>query len=279
MRNSSNLIPLAAFISIVGVILMPLSKLGGVYSWPCTTIAIAVSLFYIGCLIAKKIQKGLSKKVLIGLGVIALAFFLQKYIADAIYYKRPLYDCYFAYWAFMRLSIHTLHWLLYYVAFILMGVVVNSSIQKPHENRFWKDLISGCSCFILYMVLSILPRVPEIYNHLTIFSITLLRISALIPMLGALVYVYRCVTSERVLRWGNKYRILAQILIAMCPGAIFLTVINYSRNFNALAILIFPIIAYLFSVVYRFAVKFLNRVYRMLVDKDFGWKEILIGKF
>ena len=66
MRNSSNLIPLAAFISIVGVILMPLSKLGGVYSWPCTTIAIAVSLFYIGCLIAKKIQKGLSKKVLIG---------------------------------------------------------------------------------------------------------------------------------------------------------------------------------------------------------------------
>lgn len=279
MRNSSNLIPLAAFISIVGVILMPLSKLGGVYSWPCTTIAIAVSLFYIGCLIAKKIQKGLSKKVLIGLGVIALAFFLQKYIADAIYYKRPLYDCYFAYWAFMRLSIHTLHWLLYYVAFILMGVVVNSSIQKPHENRFWKDLISGCSCFILYMVLSILPRVPEIYNHLTIFSITLLRISALVPMLGALVYVYRCVTSERVLRWGNKYRILAQILIAMCPGAIFLTVINYSRNFNALAILIFPIIAYLFSVVYRFAVKFLNRVYRMLVDKDFGWKEILIGKF
>lgn len=279
MRNSSNLIPLAAFISIVGVILMPLSKLGGVYSWPCTTIAIAVSLFYIGCLIAKKIQKGLSKKVLIGLGVIALAFFLQKYIADAIYYKRPLYDCYFAYWAFMRLSIHTLHWLLYYVAFILMGVVVNSSIQKPHENRFWKDLISGYSCFILYMVLSILPRVPEIYNHLTIFSITLLRISALVPMLGALVYVYRCVTSERVLRWGNKYRILAQILIAMCPGAIFLTVINYSRNFNALAILIFPIIAYLFSVVYRFAVKFLNRVYRMLVDKDFGWKEILIGKF
>ena len=279
MRNSSNLIPLAAFISIVGVILMPLSKLGGVYSWPCTTIAIAVSLFYIGCLIAKKIQKGLSKKVLIGLGVIALAFFLQKYIADAIYYKRPLYDCYFAYWAFMRLSIHTLHWLLYYVAFILMGVVVNSSIQKPHENRFWKDLISGCSCFILYMVLSILPRVPEIYNHLTIFSITLLRISALVPMLGTLVYVYRCVTSERVLRWGNKYRILAQILIAMCPGAIFLTVINYSRNFNALAILIFPIIAYLFSVVYRFAVKFLNRVYRMLVDKDFGWKEILIGKF
>ncbi len=279
MRNSSNLIPLAAFISIVGVILMPLSKLGGVYSWPCTTIAIAVSLFYIGCLIAKKIQKGLSKKVLIGLGVIALAFFLQKYIADAIYYKRPLYDCYFAYWAFIRLSIHTLHWLLYYVAFILMGVVVNSSIQKPHENRFWKDLISGCSCFILYMVLSILPRVPEIYNHLTIFSITLLRISALVPMLGTLVYVYRCVTSERVLRWGNKYRILAQILIAMCPGAIFLTVINYSRNFNALAILIFPIIAYLFSVVYRFAVKFLNRVYRMLVDKDFGWKEILIGKF
>ena len=279
MRNSSNLIPLAAFISIVGVILMPLSKLGGVYSWPCTTIAIAVSLFYIGCLIAKKIQKGLSKKVLIGLGVIALAFFLQKYIADAIYYKRPLYDCYFAYWAFMRLSIHTLHWLLYYVAFILMGVVVNSSIQKPHENRFWKDLISGCSCFILYMVLSILPRVPEIYNHLTIFSITLLRISALVPMLGALVYVYRCVTSERVLGWVNKYRILAMILIAMCPGAIFLTVINYSRNFNALAILIFPIIAYLFSVVYRFAVKFLNRVYRMLVDKDFGWKEILIGKF
>ena len=279
MRNSSNLIPLAAFISIVGVILMPLSKLGGVYSWPCTTIAIAVSLFYIGCLIAKKIQKGLSKKVLIGLGVIALAFFLQKYIADAIYYKRPLYDCYFAYWAFIRLSIHTLHWLLYYVAFILMGVVVNSSIQKPHENRFWKDLISGCSCFILYMVLSILPRVPEIYNHLTIFSITLLRISALVPMLGTLVYVYRCVTSERVLGWGNKYRILAMILIAMCPGAIFLTVINYSRNFNALAILIFPIIAYLFSVVYRFTVKFLNRVYRMLVDKDFGWKEILIGKF
>ena len=279
MRNSSNLIPLAAFISIVCVILMPLSKLGGVYSWPCTTIAIAVSLFYIGCLIAKKIQKGLSKKVLIGLGVIALAFFLQKYIADAIYYKRPLYDCYFAYWAFIRLSIHTLHWLLYYVAFILMGVVVNSSIQKPHENRFWKDLISGCSCFILYMVLSILPRVPEIYNHLTIFSITLLRISALVPMLGTLVYVYRCVTSERVLRWGNKYRILAQILIAMCPGAIFLTVINYSRNFNALAILIFPIIAYLFSVVYRFTVKFLNIVYRMLVDKDFGWKEILIGKF
>ena len=276
MRNTSTLIPLAAFISIVGVILMPLSKLGGVYSWPCTTIAIAVSLFYIGCLIAKKIQKGLSKKVLIGLGVIALTFLLQKYIADAIYYKRPVHDCYNVYWSF---RIESLHWFMYYVAFILVGIVAGSSMTKLHDNqdRFWKDLISGCSCFILYMVLSTLPRVPEIYNHLTLFSITLLRIIALIPMLGTLVYVYRCVMSERVSSWVNKWRIPAQILVSMCPGAIYLTIINYSHN--ALAILILPFIAYILSAIYRLTLKLLKGLYKALFNKDFGWKEIFIGKF
>jgi len=276
MMNLHNLLPFAAFTSIVGVILMPLSKIGGVYSWPCTTIAIAVSLFYIGCFIAEKIHGKASKKSLVGIGVVALAFLLQKYIADAIYYKRPLYDCYIAYWAIMRLSIHTLHWFLYYAAFVLMGIVANLSIQKPHENRFWKDLISGCSCFVLYMVLSTLPRVPEIYNHLTLSSITILRITALIPMLGTLVYVYRCVTSERASSWVNKWRNPTQILVSMCPGAIFLTIINFSPN--ALAILILPIIAYILSILYRFTLKLLKSLYMALFNKDFGWKEILIGK-
>lgn len=277
MSKSSSLVPFAAFTSIVGVILMPLSKIGGVYSWPCTTIAIAVSLFYIGCLIAEKIHGKVSKKLLVGIGVVALAFLLQKYIADAIYYKRPVYDCYNAYWSF---SIESLHWIMYYAAFILVGIVAGSSTTKLHDNkdRFWKDLISGCSCFVLYMVLSTLPRVPEIYNHMTPFSITLLMISALIPMLATLVCVYRCVMSERVLGWVNKYHIVAQILIAMCPGAIFLTVINFSRNYNALAILILPIIAYVLSILYRFTLKFLKSLYKALFNKDFGWKEILIGK-
>ena len=276
MSDSSRLLSFAAFTSIVGVILMPLSKIGGVYSWPCTTIAIAVSLFYIGGLITEKIHGKVSKKLLVGIGVVALAFLLQKYIADAIYYKRPVHDCYNAYWSF---SIESLHWFMYYAAFILVGIVAGSSMTKLHDNkdRFWKDLISGCSCFVLYMVISTLPRVPEIYNHLTLSSITILRITALIPMLGTLVYVYRCVMSERILGWVNKYRIIAQILVAMCPGAIFLTIINYSHS--VLAILILPFIAYILSVLYRFTIKLLKGLYKALFNKDFGWKEIFIGKF
>lgn len=269
MRNSSTLIPLTVFISIVGVIFIPLSKLGGVYSWPCTSIAIAVTLFYIGCLIAEKLSVKLNKTLLIIIGVSAFACLLQKYIADAIYCKRPLYDCYIAFWAFRRLSIYTLHWIVYYAAFILVGIITNLSVRKSRENedRFWKDFISGCSCFVLYMVLSIMPKVPEIYNHLTISSITLLRASALIPMLGTLVYVYRCATSERVLGWVKTYSILTKILVAMCPGAIFMTVINYSRNFNALSILILPIIAYILSVTYRFAIRLIRSLYKAVVSK------------
>lgn len=49
--------PFATFIAIVGVILLPLSKFGGIYAWPCGRVALTVSLFYVGCIIAEWIYK------------------------------------------------------------------------------------------------------------------------------------------------------------------------------------------------------------------------------
>lgn len=274
MKHQPYLTPFAAFITIVCVVLTPLAWQSDIFRWPCNRMAISACLFYMGCVLAEFLKSRLSRKLRIVIICIAAVCFMQYFCMDALLldtnFDREFYHLMMG-WG-VKLS-----WLFFYLSFLLAGMLMHP--YQNIQNRFTKDFASGVTCFVLYLIMCVVPRIPGFFLNTSEELRLVIRIFRVVPWMATLVYVYRCVTSERVLGWVNKYRILAMILIAMCPGAIFLTVINYSRNFNALAILIFPIIAYLFSVVYRFAVKFLNRVYRMLVDKDFGWKEILIGKF
>ena len=177
MNHLSNLTSFAAFIAIVGVILVPLSRFGGVYAWPCGRIALTVCLFYLGCLIAEWLKGKLSRGWLIGLGIAAAICFGQKYLFESAIHYHP-YD--HIYWYHRYLS--SLDWLIYYLSFMLLGVIVNSSHPVPlrqladdgsegemiltypfrsTQERFWKDFISGTIYFVLYLVISILPYVTE----------------------------------------------------------------------------------------------------------------------
>ena len=83
MIRNTNLIPLAVLISIVGVILVPLSRYGGVYAWPCGRIAVSVCFFYIGCICAGWLKNKLNYKWLVTIGVAAAICFGQKYLFES----------------------------------------------------------------------------------------------------------------------------------------------------------------------------------------------------
>ena len=296
MKHQSYLTPFAAFITIVGVILVPLSKFGGVYAWPCGRIALAVCLFYLGCLIAEWLKGKLNRGLLIGLGIAAAICFGQKYLFESAIHYHP-YD--HIYWYHRYLS--SLDWLVYYLSFMLLGVIVNSPYPVPlrrldddgsegemiatypfrsTQERFWKDFISGTVCFVLYMVMSILPYVTEFYTTASKSLILAIRVLSVIPWVGTLIYVYRCVMSEKISVLTQKLPKLTMFIAGLCPGAIILAITNYANFWNRLAaFIVLPIMAYILSVLWRFSIRLFRGLYMLLTSKDFGWKEILIGKF
>lgn len=295
MKHSSNLNSFATFITIVGVILMPLSRLGGIYAWPCGRIAVSACFFYLGCYCAKWLKGNLNLKWLVAIGVAAAVCFGQKYVFESES-QFPIND--HIYWYHRYLS--SLAWPIYYLSFMLVGVIINSpvivSLKKfaddgpegtiittypfrSNEERFWKDLISGTICFVLYMVMSVLPYVTEFYTTASKSLILSIRIVSVIPWVATLIYVYRCVMSKKISALTIKLPKLTMFIASLCPGAIILTITNYASSWNRLAAFIaLPIMAYILSVLLRFSIKFLRGLYRLLISKEFGWKEIFIGE-
>ena len=294
MKHPSNLTPFAAFIAIVGVILMPLSKLGSVYAWPCGRIAVSVCFFYIGCLCAEWLKGKLTRKWLVIIGVAAAMCLGQKYVFESVT-QGPPYD--HIYWYHRYLS--SLIWVMYYLAFLLAGMIVNSpalvSLKKfadggpegamllPHpfrssNGRFWKDLISGVICFVLYMVMSILPYITEFYLTASKALILSIRIVSVIPWVATLIYVYRCVISEKITALTMQFPKLTMFIAGLCPGAIILTLTNYANQWSIAAFIALPIMAYILSVLWRFSIRLLRGLYKLLTSKEFGWKEVFLGK-
>lgn len=294
MKHPSNLTPFAAFIAIVGVILMPLSKLGGVYAWPCGRIAVSVCFFYIGCLCAEWLKGKLTRKWLVIIGVTAAIGLGQKYIFEAVT-QNPPYD--HIYWYHRHLS--SFIWVMYYLAFIPLGMIVNSPALVPLKKfandgqdgvlalsypfrssnvRFWKDIISGSICFVLYMVMSILPYVTEFFLTASKAMILSIRILSVIPWVATLLYVYRCVMSDKISALTMRLPRITIFIASLCPGAIILTITNYANFWNRLAAFIaLPIMAYILSILWRFSIRLLRGLYKLLTSKEFGWKEIFIG--
>lgn len=293
--NQYLLTPFAVFIAIVGVILMPLSKLGGVYAWPCGRIALTVSFFYVGCVIAEWMKGKLSRNWLVTIGITAILCFGQKYIYES---AAQLYPYDHIYWYNRYLS--SFDWLVYYLSFMLLGIIINSPypilLRRPADDkpegsmlwtypfrsnpeRFWKDLVSGTVCFVLYMVMSILPYVTDFYTAASKSLILSIRILSVIPWVGTLIYVYRCLMSEKISALTLKVPRLAMFVAGLCPGAIFLIITNFVYSRSILGILIvLPIMTYILSVMWRFSVRLLIGLYKLIINKDFGWKEIFIGR-
>ena len=288
MKNNTNLISLAAFITIVGVIVEPLSLLGGVYSWPCGRMAVAVAFLYMGCYIAGKWSTKIDRKWRIRLLCATLFCFAQKYCLENIIITPP-YDR--AYIFNYRIA-SSIVWLLYYLAFVFIGLIIHLPVslplndiaypvQSPRE-RFWKDFVSGVMCFALYMVMSILPLIPAFFTVASKGLTLTVRILSLIPWIATLIYVYKCVMSETVSKWISNMPIFTKVVAGMCPGAIFILLINLCHTLTEwwyLEFLVLFALAYVFSVIYRLAVKVLLVLYKALVNGKFVWKEILIGKF
>lgn len=295
MKHPSNLTPFTTFIVIVGVILMPLSRFGGVYAWPCGRIAVSVCFFYIGCLCAEWLKGKLGRKWLVVIGVTAAIGLGQKYIFEAVT-QNPPYD--HIYWYHRHLS--SFIWVMYYLAFIPLGMIVNSPALVPlkkfanggqdgvlalsypfrsSNGRFWKDIISGSICFVLYMVMSILPYVTEFFLTASKAMILSIRILSVIPWVATLLYVYRCVMSDKISALTMRLPRITIFIASLCPGAIILTITNYANFWNRLAAFIaLPIMAYILSILWRFSVRLILGLYKLLISKEFGWKEIFVGQ-
>ena len=294
MNRSSNLTPFAGFITILGVIFMPLSRLGGVYAWPCGRIALSICLFYVGCVIAEWLKGKLNSRWLIGISIAAVLCFGQKYFLESMP-QLPIND--HIYWYHRHLA--SLGWLIYYLSFLLMGIIVNSPMPlkeedndvpkktssliypfRSNQERFWKDFANGTACFSLYMVMSILPYVTEFYTTASKTLILSIRIVSVVPWVTTLIYVYRCVMSEKISILTMKLPKLAMFISSLCPGAIFLIVVNAAHNWTILGVIIvMPIMTYILSISWRFSVRLFVSLYKLLVYKDFEWEKNFCEKY
>lgn len=251
-----NLLPLSAFVTIVCFFLLPLSQIGGIYGWPCSYIAQSLFVFYLGCLIAEAFvgkigTKGL--KIMTGLAVFLLVI---RCVAQVL-----------------RLFLVPQLWILYIIIYLLIGFAVNSSsLRNNKDDRFWKDFANGCAGFVLYMILDILTQKSVFYQNISWISMAMLQTVSKLLVIYTLVYVYKCVQSEKVAGWIAKLPLLARILASFCPGVIFVIFLR-GRSFHEWwHIALIPVLSFALSVAFRFVVKLIK-----LIKKELNWKEVILG--
>jgi hypothetical protein len=82
--DTSSLIPLAAFTTIVGFVFYPLRRLSDTAALPLGMLASSFCMFVVGCYIAEIFKSKISRKGLKYIGIVAVLFALQIFIHDGI---------------------------------------------------------------------------------------------------------------------------------------------------------------------------------------------------
>ena len=222
MKKKSMPSTLAVFVTIVGTLLLPLSQRSDIFMWSCSRMAISVCLFFIGCVIAEYLNMRLNKTWKTGIACLAVLCLVQYFYMDAMHLDvnidKDLYHL------MLGKSI-MLNCIGFYLSFLFLGILIHSwAMEKRKEvtgvittDKFAKDLVYGSVCFVVFLVMWVLPRTEWVFPYTSEGLRFLLRILRVIPWSATLIYVYRCATSDKVLPLMERNPKIAKVAAGISP--------------------------------------------------------------
>ena len=282
--ETSWLIPMAVFVSIVAFCLWPLKSLSDTASLPCTMLAKSFCMFVLGCYVSEIIKGRISRKGFKFICILAVAFCLHIFIVAGIasLINYPPISILWLPWDYVNLTeVHPF--------FICLGMIANYRSEmipnRPYPFREYgsmrKEIFLAIFAFFAFVATMYGLHVPVFFEDMSVKTASavryIIRIICFPSWCMLMIYLYKCLTSKWTLNLMAKVPKFLKFIAALAPVGFLFIVFNAIRPFSIylwLDILYYPLLAYVIVVVIRFIIHML----RAIIRKDFGWKEIILGK-
>ena len=254
--DTSSLIPLAAFTTIVGFIFYPLRRLSDTAALPLGMLASSFCLFVVGCYIAEIFKTKISRKGLKYIAILAVLFALHIFIDDGITswrYAPPLSILWYP-WSYVELTGQN-------PFFLCLGLIVNHCSYvipyRPYPFRTYgpikQDIFIAVLSLFAFVTLMYGTCVPAIFEGMSVQAAWIVR------------YVVRVVCFAP---W-----IMLMVSLYLAPIAIWRIWSIHFPVYGLYELLSFLILVVSFAIYIRLAF----RLIRSLVKRISGKREMSQG--
>ena len=278
--DTSSLIPLAAFTTIVGFIFYPLRRLSDTAALPLGMLASSFCLFVVGCYITEIFKTKISRKGLKYIAILAVLFALLIIIDDGITswrYAPPLSILWYP-WSYIELTGQN-------PFFLCLGLIVNHCSYvipyRPYPFRTYgpikQDIFIAVLSLFAFVTLMYGTCVPAIFEGMSVQTAWIVRyvvrVVCFAPWIMLMVSLYRVLTSNWVYKVTAKVPKIISFLAYLAPIAIWRIWSIHFPVYGLYELLSFLILVVSFAIYIRLAF----RLIRSLVKRISGKREMSQG--
>lgn len=269
--DTSSLVPLAAFTTIVGFVFYPLRRLSDTASLPLGMLASSFCVFVIGCYIAEIFKTKISRKGLKYIAILAVLFALHIFIDDGITswrYAPPLSILWYP-WSYVKLTgVNPF--------FLCLGMIVNHSScttpSRPYPFRTYgpikRDVFIALLSLFAFVASMYGTCVPAFFYDMSVQAASivryLVRVVCFAPWIMLMVSLYRCLTSDWVFKVAAKVPKIMTFLAYLAPIAIWRIWNIHFPLYGLYELLAFIILALTFTIYIRLAFRLIRSLVKRM---------------
>ena len=272
--DTSSLIPLAAFTTIVGFVFYPLRRLSDTAALPLGMLASSFCMFVVGCYIAEIFKSKISRKRLKYIAIVAVLFALQIFIHDGITSWRyaPSLSILWYPWSYVKLTgVNPF--------FLCLGMIVNHCSYiipyRPYPFRNYgtirRDIFIALLSLFAFVASMYGTCVPAFFKDTSVQAAWIVRyvvrVICFAPWMMLMVSLYRCLTSKWVYKVAAKLPKIIAVLAYIAPIAIWRIWRIHFPVYGLYELLSFLILVVTFTIYIRLAYRLVRRLLKRITER------------
>ena len=272
--DTSSLLPLAVFTTIVGFVFYPLRRLSDTAALPLGMLASSFCVFVIGCYIAEIFKTKISRKGLKYITIVAVLFALHIFIDDGITswrYAPPLSILWYP-WSYVKLTgVNPF--------FLCLGMIVNHCSYiipyRPYPFRTYgtikRDIFIALLSLFAFVASMYGTCVPAFFEDMSVQAAWIVRyvvrVICFAPWIMLMVSLYRCLTSIWVYKVAAKVPKIITVLAYLAPIAIWRIWSIHFPVYGLYELLAFLILVVTFAIYIRLAFRLIRGLVKRIAQK------------
>ena len=272
--DTSSLLPLAAFTTIVGFVFYPLRRFSDTAALPLAMLASSFCVFVIGCYIAEIFKTKISRKGLKYIAIVAVLFALHIFIDDGITswrYAPPLSILWYP-WSYVKLTgVNPF--------FLCLGMIMNHCSYiipyRPYPFRTYgtikRDIIIALLSLFAFVASMYGTCVPAFFEDMSVQAASIVRymvrVICFAPWIMLMVSLYRCLTSIWVSKVAAKVPKIMTFLAYLAPISIWRIWNIHFPVYGLYDLLAFIILVLTFTIYIRLAYRLVRRLVKRITER------------
>lgn len=268
--DTSSLLPLAAFTTILGFVFYPLRRLSDTAALPLGMLASSFCMFVVGCYIAEIFKTKITRKGLKYIAIAGLLFVLHIFIEDGFSssYLAPFWYP----WYYVELiGVNPF--------FLCLGMIVNHCSYiipyRPYPFRTYgtikRDIFIALPSLFAFVASMYGTCVPAFFEDMSVQAAWIVRyvvrVICFAPWIMLMVSLYRCLTSIWVYKVAAKVPKIITVLAYLAPIAIWRIWSIHFPVYGLYELLSFLILVVAFTVYIRLAFRLIRGLVKRIARK------------